>query len=828
MSSRLLGLATSALLLGSALAGVGCEGSQGPAGANGKDGVNGTNGKDGADGVGGTSGPTGPTGPQGPAAPVIPGLGNVQRAQGVEQGTPLSSMVAIVYRGDAETGAETLADYVKARVDQVAAGTLPAGVSFPLPSAATDNVRTVQGVHSTVVTKWMDPLSYADGDADNNNYDPVKAPRFGANGDYIAFFGDDWNAGGNLSPVYSGSGTAGWVWVNHEYISNSRPKATAAPMGQHLTLARFLKSFGALNNDVTAAAWSQQDLADYGNHWKRQVGGSYFRVVQDARTGEWNVDLTANARRFDATSNTLVKVVGQTLSGVDHDDSGNPLPDGVVAGIQSDCSGGQTPWGTLITAEENVQGSYGDLETAWSSSNNLVFTTTGENPNTFLAGSTITPVVTPSTTGDFSPYPTTDSGSTNARHNRDMHGYLVEMDLTVGPQEYYGKTTAGVGHRKLGGMGRARWENATFAVGADFKLVPNKPIVIYSGDDRRSGRIYKFVSSGNYTAGMTREQIRQLLDTGKLYVAHFADLDNLNGMEILKGGASVAPTAEVPGQGKWIELSVNNETDKAPNAGKTVKMSDGTTDYTYPDYTVGQALKDVSYNGLGGFPNDDEVRRALFTASNKLGVMELNRPEDLEWNPKDPSGTPLLYIAFTEHGTTTALRQDGTLITAAPSVAGDGTWVTRTRDSASPEEKSGRSTEKSGGIFAVREADPSSPGASTAFTYFRVWKGKKKGDAGYDALYDASKPDNIAIDRQGGVWFGTDGNFDANGASDSIYYLDLNPAHVGKTYGKAFRVVATPSDAEATGPAFTPDMRTLFFNVQHPGEAVFSAWPYTK
>ncbi len=45
------------------------------------------------------------------------------------------------------------------------------------------------------------------------------------------------------------------------------------------------------------------------------------------------------------------------------------------------------------------------------------------------------------------------------------------------------------------------------------------------------------------------------------------------------------------------------------------------------------------------------------------------------------------------------------------------------------------------------------------------------------------------------------------------------------SYGLAFRVVTMPSDAEATGPAFSSDMGTLFLSVQHPGEDNFSAWP---
>ena len=86
------------------------------------------------------------------------------------------------------------------------------------------------------------------------------------------------------------------------------------------------------------------------------------------------------------------------------------------------------------------------------------------------------------------------------------------------------------------------------------------------------------------------------------------------------------------------------------------------------------------------------------------------------------------------------------------------------------------------------------------------------------------------IDADGGVWFGTDGNFGNNGGTtnDSLYYLDLDTDHVdvvNPTYGKAFRIVSGPSDSEATGPCLTSDMRSLFFNVQHPGESFVSTWP---
>jgi hypothetical protein len=225
---------------------------------------------------------------------------------------------------------------------------------------------------------------------------------------------------------------------------------------------------------------------------------------------------------------------------------------------------------------------------------------------------------------------------------------------------------------------------------------------------------------------------------------------------------------------------------------------------------VGAALQDLSYNGIGGFTTNDDLRRALFTAAAKIGVMELNRPEDIEWNPVDPSGAPRLYVALTMHGRKTQLDQQGKLI-----------------DPAVHDQEAIKRPDAVGQIFALQEANPQNPGASTTFVYFEAWHGSKAAGP-----YDAANPDNIVIDKDGGVWFGTDGNFSTNKTADAFYYLDLDPAHragqpgiVNATFGKAFRLVSVPSDAETTGPAFSADMRTLFVSVQHPGENVYSTWP---
>ncbi|MGK3996797.1 alkaline phosphatase PhoX [Sorangium sp. So ce1024] len=731
----------------------GKEGAPGRDGADGKDGADGEDGapgRDGADGAPGQAGPPGPPGPQGdPGEDAVP-----------------------------QTMAASLADYVKERVEMFAAGTLPAGEQFPLRAAATDTIRTLAGVRSDIVVTWLDPLTFSTA---------PNAPRFGANNDYTAFFGERWSAAEGNAPQWNGSGSAGWLWVNHEYVSGKSPTPTSAPTGQHLTLARHLKKLGVLTNDVEANVWSQEDVDTYIRWEKREVGGSWLRIVQDPATGAWSVDRSASAVRYDATSKTLTRMAGHELSGPGKDDAtGKALPDGIVAGIMGDCAGGVTPWGTVITAEENVQDYYGDLEASWSGDQRFL---TGRG---FDPGARVSPVVEASTSAEFGRI-----SDPNGRQPRDHYGYLTEIDPGQAADEHDGKTAAGVGHKKFGFMGRARWEAATFAVDGDWKLVPGQPIVIYGTDDRRGGRIYKYVTAGSYTAGMARAEIRALLDEGKLYAAHLAGLDNRTGNTLLATGA--APTEEAPGTGQWIELSVDSA-DVAPNA---AALGD-------PGRTVGAALRDARWNGLGGFETDHDVLRALFTASNKVGIMELNRPEDIEWNPRDPSGTPRVYVAFTNHTGQTALDQQGVLFDPA------------THATTSP-----KRTDAVGSILALEEADPANPGASSAFRYFEVWHGSRaQGD------FDASCPDNLLLDREGGVWFGTDGNFGVASHADAFYYLDLDPSHregqpgvARPSFGKAFRVVAMPSDAEATGPSFTPDMGTIFMAVQHPGENAYSVWP---
>ncbi len=108
-------------------------------------------------------------------------------------------------------------------------------------------------------------------------------------------------------------------------------------------------------------------------------------------------------------------------------------------------------------------------------------------------------------------------------------------------------------------------------------------------------------------------------------------------------------------------------------------------------------------------------------------------------------------------------------------------------------------------------------------------KGNLKGD-----LFGC--PDGIAFDPAGRLWIQTDmhasqmykGEFTNLGNNQMLAFDEAS--------GKAKRFLTAPTNSEVTGAAWTPDGRTMFINVQHPGETAgdrsdpaepgkFSNWP---
>ncbi|WP_299365646.1 alkaline phosphatase PhoX [Winogradskyella sp.] len=102
-----------------------------------------------------------------------------------------------------------------------------------------------------------------------------------------------------------------------------------------------------------------------------------------------------------------------------------------------------------------------------------------------------------------------------------------------------------------------------------------------------------------------------------------------------------------------------------------------------------------------------------------------------------------------------------------------------------------------------------------------------------------SCPDNLAFDQSGNLWITSDMSGSWMNKEDKPYMPFKNNSlfvipRYGKDAGKVIRVASAPRDAELTGPWFSPDGKTLFLSVQHPGEQTTdinnptSKWPFDE
>jgi secreted PhoX family phosphatase len=85
----------------------------------------------------------------------------------------------------------------------------------------------------------------------------------------------------------------------------------------------------------------------------KAVGVSVVRVKSEG--GQWQVVMDPRNRRIDAT--TECELTGPARG------SAEVFGATTVRGCVGNCSGGQTPWGTLLTCEENVD----DYQETWGS-----------------------------------------------------------------------------------------------------------------------------------------------------------------------------------------------------------------------------------------------------------------------------------------------------------------------------------------------------------------------------------------------------------------------------------------------------------------------------
>ncbi len=201
-----------------------------------------------------------------------------------------------------------------------------------------------------------------------------------------------------------------------------------------------------------------------------------------------------------------------------------------------------------------------------------------------------------------------------------------------------------------------------------------------------------------------------------------------------------------------------------------------------------------------GFHSQADVLLNTRGAADLLGATKMDRPEDIEASPV----TGTVYVVCTNNTRRTASQVDP----------------------ANP-----RPINRHGHVLELFEA-----GGDHAATHFR-WQifllcGNPRDPDTYFAGYPKEKvspiscPDNIVFDRAGNLWIATDGQPRTLGYNDALHVVPV----AGPERGRVRQFLSGPIGCEICGPEFTPDFRTLFVAIQHPGEGsplaqTPSRWP---
>ncbi|MGC5258030.1 PhoX family protein [Gordonia sp. DT218] len=431
------------------------------------------------------------------------------------------------------------------RSSAVADGTPPPGMNFDPVSPNTEDALVIpDGYRQQTVIRWGDPVIPGAPEFDFANQTPeAQAKQFGYNNDFAG-----------LIPV-DGVPNHHYLVCNQEYTTEEfmftgyRPKG---PTEQQALIS--MAAHGITVVEVSATPGS----------------GSLTPVV-----GQRN-------RRITAT--TPIRLTGPAAGSEFVKTSADPAGT-TVLGTIANCSGGLTPWGTMLSGEENYNNYFANASA-------VTDTATKDRLDRYSFEDD----------ADYHQWGRFDERFDLAREPNEANrfGYVVEVD----PHD---PSSTPVKHSALG---RLKHESATIHVvssGPDTGTV-----VAYSGDDERFEYIYKFVSSRRMKTGLSstaRTHNLGILDEGTLYVASFTG----DQPDAIDGSGKLPPSGSFAGRGAWHPLLT-------ADAGGTARSH---------------------VDGM----NPAEV--AVFTrvAADKAGATKMDRPEDIEPHPR----TGKVYCALTNN-----------------------------------------------------------------------------------------------------------------------------------------------------------------------------------
>lgn len=526
-----------------------------------------------------------------------------------------------------------------------------------------------EGYRADILIRWGDPVT-----DDAPEFDPLRQTpyaqlrQFGYNNDYVGFF-----------PLPRGSHNPdrGLLAVNHEYTTRK------------LMFPDHEKG----NKHQGKRSEYERTLCEI----EMAAHGLSVIEIEKNRKGRWQRVRFSPYNRRVSPLKSMVDISGPAAGHERMKTAYDPKGRHVI-GTLNNCAGGMTPWGTLLSAEENFNGYFCGKRKHHPEKEKL--------KRYGIPGKWF------------------DWGKHHERFDVEREpnevnrfGWILELD-PYDPHARPVKRTA---------LGRFKHEGAAVIVNHDGR------VVVYSADDQNGEYLYKFVSHGRYDPHSRRANFG-LLDEGTLYVARFEEGGTIN----------------------WLPLR-----------------------HGYGPLT-----------GKNGFESQADVVIDARIAADFLGATPLNRPEDVTVNPKDQS-VYLMLLADTENHQ----HLDGQILQLSPpegNHAGEHfSWkVMLKTDGSEP-----------------HDDHPLNPGTIKA----------EVNNEGYNQPEDHwfIAPDNCAVDGRGRLWVTTDQgeNWGKTGSTDGIWAVETH----GRKRGAARMFFRVPVGAEMASPAFTPDDKTIFVAVQHPG-----------
>ncbi len=594
--------------------------------------------------------------------------------------------------------------------------------------------------------------------------DKVGDSRFGYNNDYLSF-------------VPTGE-NEGYLSVNFEYISATPWMQTYAqvigkPLPFDEVIAK-LKTDSQGKSEINAYALREDDplkanIREICSEALLDQGLGVISIRKNA-DGKWERTNSNTDRRISGISGLedgrYLKSTGPAVvvfrkqKGLGYTDK---LGDRII-GSFANCAGGTTPWGTVLSAEENFQ---------------------AQVPEPVYADGT-----------SFEPDKVAFSIAEGDLYGQgnvfglagNKYGWIVEVD-PANPNDYGTKHTW---------LGRYHHE----AVGV--RVETGKPLAFYSGCDRRGGHVYKFVSSAKVSDPKDKAN-SQLLSKGMLYAAKF-DANGTGRWIPLNADTSVNPDLPSNIAGKLLHLPLGSQSSGRQTLFEVPKPIEGNYLAASKDEEVAKYKQQFKKLGDLYVGNAEEKQGAILIdahyAANAAGATCTARPEDTEIAPNGD-----LYISFTSGSPGDDGGPDSRVFKGPKGeVSYEYGWVMRlTEDSNDPAANTFKwEMLATGGELASGGMGFANPDNLLLDKGGNVWMVT---DVSTSKLNNAVK--NRTDDK------GKTANISGLFGNNTIWYIPTS----GENAGQAFLFGIGPMECETTGPCFTPDEQTMFLSIQHPGEA---------